>query len=397
MKTSIANLLRKDILYIFIASLFISIIIFYGYKIITHQYYRSDFVSFFSSVQILRDRPKELYDFTIQNKYQLKLLPKDLRELPGNHFYPFINPPFFLLPFLPLLNHAPQSAYSTMMISIIVIASICLLWLAKLFPASPKKTILIVLIALSYAPTFSTIYLTQSSFTSLLVFIATYYFLVNQKWFSTGLTASLLLYKPQLAIVLFLYLILQQKKRLIVGLITGAMMLLILSLILTQGNLFSLLSSLPEFTHQIGAGPKIRITWLGFFHQLSDFIPQLPYQLLTYIFSLGTIIWGIKSIHKIKPSSKHFPYVYSIIITTTLLASIHAHYQETVLLFIPLFAYLSKFSSLKLFLIIALGWITYLLSIFNPFFPQPLLFLPTMYLIVILFISTHHLIKISER
>ena len=391
MKHNLANLLKKDLAYIFLFAFFISIIIFYGYKIATHKYYQSDFVSFYSSAQILREEPDKLYDFITQTKYQLSLLPDNIRHLPGNHFYPFINPPFFLLPFSAVLSLTPQLGYLAILFSIGVIAVICIWALLKLFPLGKKTAFLIVLLILAYAPTFTTIYLTQSSFTSLFIFIAVYYLLIRNHWFAAGLVSSLLLYKPQLGVVLYLYLILQRNKHLIGGLLIGSLVFFSCSWLLTRGNLFSLLTSLPEFTHQIGAGPKIRITWLGFFHQLSDFIPWLPYQPLTYIFSLATIIWGITKVYRIKPTSKYFPYAYSIIIIITLLSSIHAHYQETVLLLFPLFIYLQKFNSIKLYLVIALGWIIYLLAIFDPFFPQPFLFLPTIYLIALLILLVKHL------
>ncbi len=376
---------------IFLLAVLVSVVIFYMGKIITHEYYRSDFVSFYSSAQILRDNPQQLYDFATQKQYQLNLLPEDFRQLPGNHFYPFINPPIFLLPHLPLLDLPPQQAYRLMMASIGLMMAGCLWILAKLFPLPRKKLVLLVLVMLAYAPTFTTIYLTQSSFTSLLVFVATYWLLIRKQWFLSGLAASLLVYKPQLGMILYLYLLLQANWSLIWGMVTGAASWLVLSWVLSKGYLFSLVWSLPEFTQQIGAGPKIRITWLGFFHQLADFIPPLPYQALTYVFSAVTIILVLKVTHKIKLESKKLPLAFSLIIVATLLGSIHAHYQETVLLFFPLMFFMQKLSTPRVYLIAALGWLTYLLAIFNPWFPQPLLFLPTLYLVLIFYLMVRKL------
>lgn len=267
--------------------------------------------------------------------------------------------------------------------------------------------------------------MTQSSIFTLLIFISVYWLLKKQQWLLAGLAGSLLLYKPQIAIVLYIYLLLLRNRKIFAGLVIGALAMISISLIMTQGHLGDLIKLLPEFINHPGATPVNRITWLGFFTQAQVYFPQLPAKALALIVSLITLTWVLNKIAAYPPWSPKFPQVFSLIIITTLLSSFHAHYHEAVLLFFPLFytssLLLSKNSSicaeamkippkinknidfhgegvshrlpsLKVRLIIVSGWLVFFFAIFSPFYPQPMPFIITLYLFFLLIIMVRELV-----
>ena len=168
---------------------------------------------------------------------------------------------------------------------------------------------------------------------------------------------------------------------------------------MTQGHLPNLIVAIPEFLAHTSTGPSSRVSWLGFFAQVDKYIGNVPVLLLCTIFSILTIIWSLLAAATINVNSSRFPLVYSIVIITTLLSGIHMLPPEIVLLIFPLFYFLKHHYSTKLLVFIFIGWVIYLLSIFNfltPLYPQRLPFLPTLYLVLFLYLLIRQLKTIQK-
>lgn len=380
------SFIKRIILLVILVTL-LQVIANYIDMFIKYDFYVLDFRSFYSAAQILINEPQNLYHFPTQATYQYQLWPDKYLDI-HEQFLPFLNPPIFLIPFL-LLTYLPiQSAYYVNSIGTIFIGLMSILFTAKLFDLQGKRLGLAIILSISFSPFYATTILGQSSFITLFIFSCVFYLLIKHHWFGSGIIASLLLYKPQLGIVLFLYLLSLRNRKILIGLFTGGIITLIISLILTQGHLLSMVYSIPEFINHYGTGPSSRISWLGFFHQLNKAISFLPVISLAIIISLATIIWSLKHIYPIKPSNNKFPIVYSIIIVTTLLSAIHIHTHEAVLLIFPFMYYFKNNSSGKFFLIVGISWLIFYLYIFNfltPFYPQRMPFSPTIYLAILFY------------
>jgi hypothetical protein len=267
------------------------------------------------------------------------------------------------------------------MIANLIILIITLVILNKIFPIKHHKFFILISI-FSFTQTIAIIILAQSSFITLMIYVLIYYLLHQNKLFLTGITASLLLYKPQLGLVLYIYFLIKKEWKIIFGLIIGSFITFIFSFVITKGNLFGLIPFLIEFVDHPGTTPINRISWLGFFTQIQYFYQAIPSKLLAIIASFATIIWGLKKIHKIPIKSVEFPKAYIIIILITLLSVIHVHAQEAVLLLIPLFYVFSQHRKppVKFYIITTLGWLAFCLYTYSPFYPHPTFFIQTLFI-----------------
>lgn len=392
--------LTKRLIYLLIIPFLISIILTYGYLLSKHQFYLSDFTSFYSAAQILVKEPSNIYNFQLQKQYQFDLLPTHFINLPGNHFFPFINAPIILLPIIPLIIYSIQTAFSLYLVISIIIISFNLYLLTKIKPLINHHKILLSLICLAFAPTFITLFLGQNSFISLLIFIITYYLIKQKSWFFAGLAASTLLFKPQLTIVLFPYLFIRGSRTLKLGLTIGTIMFFLISILLTQGHFIDLFKSMATFIGHPSNYSQVDISWLGFFTRIQYLIGHLPINIITIVISIITISTTLLIIIKIPPHNSRFPLVYSLIIITTLLTGLHIHTHEAVLLFLPLFIYFRKYHSSTLNLAIISGWLVFFLHFLFAFTPLNLyfpFFFPTVYLLVIYYLSLKQLISIKLK
>ena len=211
----------NKVMYLIIVIWLLQVIGNYVYMFVKYDFQALDFHSFYSAAQILVNEPKNLYNFQIQEQYQNILLTNNhLKNLiPGNEYLPFINPPLFLLPYLVLIQMPFNTAYYLTVFINICLTLTAMGLLYKLFQFSTSSLLLVGLLVFSFAPTFSTIFLAQSSLLTLLIFLGIYILLKHQKYFYTGLLASLLLYKPQMALVMIIYLIFMKNRSVILGLI----------------------------------------------------------------------------------------------------------------------------------------------------------------------------------
>jgi hypothetical protein len=361
--------------------------------------YTSDFRSFYSVTQILLHSPQDLYQINVQIHQQQVNLPAELQSLAIQKPLPFAYLPIFLIPYIPLTFFTYLNAYWIAIYINTIILIIAIYLLIKTF--KPKNQIIISIISLSFTPLYSVLHLTQSSFLSLILFTLIYRKLQIQKYFSAGLLAGLLIYKPQLTIILIPYLIFHKKIDIIKGFITSSGILILISIILARGNLLEILYFWSGF---LGISEINNISWpqrislSGLWSQIQLIIPTLPTLELTlittaivYIYTLiilRNIIYN-KSIthHNTKPLALSF----CIIILGTLLTGIHIHSHDVIILLFPFFYFISQKNTLKpnfkIIISISITWIIFFLFSYSPFYPEPFIILPSLTLLYLWFLT----------
>ena len=349
----------------------------------THSYYPTDYVAFLAASRVLMVSPHQLYDYSAQLISQLQLVPDDPAISP-TPLIPFANPPTFLIFFLPFSKLPPALAYKIMIILNLGVLVIILRKLTELFPVkSTFQRLLVLALACSFAPVYNTIVQVQSSLVTLLIIIYVYASLRSQKWWLAGLVSSTLFYKPQLGIVLWLYLLLSVNRQVIWGLLVGGLGWLAISWLMAGNWVSSWISAIRLFSTYDNTSLPSLVSWVGLWHQLLKVWPGLPADTIAYIFSLLTLLTSGLMLSKISIKSKLLPQAFSIIIMTTLLSVIHVHYQEVVMLIFILFSNHTQLHLRKVQILVALGWLIYLLAIFSPWYPASLPILPTIYLVVL--------------
>lgn len=358
----------------------ICIIVVYLQLALNQPAYLIDFRTFYAAALALRTEPQNLYNPQTQIYLQNNVVPPDSDIPYYKEIIPYFNPPFFLLPYLPLTFIDIVTAYRIALGVQALITVAALLLLDYLFPRPTHKLHRILL-----AATFASIYFaainTQSSIFTLFIASATYLALRQRRFFLAGLISSILLYKPQLGLIIYLFLLFQRQKHLIFGMIIGGIFFLGLSYLLVGNHLFDLIAFTRDYSTVRGTSPLQQITWFGLLRQINLYLAFLPVNGLGILLSLSTIVISFWHILKHKSTS---PAAYSLVLITTLLATGHVHYQETVLLLFPFF-WITQQASLtyKQIGFCILTWLTFLFCIFSPFFPDPLPFVPTITLCIL--------------
>lgn len=365
---------------ILLLSVCVSYIRFLGYT----PWYHSDFVSFFSSAKLYISDRNNLYDVLHQMQFQQNLLQKYAPKYTSLPYLPFVNPPFVLLPFLAVTLFPPKTAYSVLVMIGLMLLTLCFLALAKFFPQQDtKRTYWLYLLGLSSMPAYLALYQTQNSVFILSIIILTYALLIKKLHVAAGLVGSMLLAKPQLAILFFIFLFLNKSKKTLIGLIAGSFAVLCINLLIT-GTIWQ-----PYITINLWYGtlwerlqePVVSmISWQGFFDQIGAIIPSFPVILIATAVSIITYGLCVAVLIRLKDDTRRLSLAFCIIICGTLLSAMHVHKHDAILLVFVLFRFALKSPSSRFTLFTGLGWLILLLSYFSPWYPNPLFFLPTLYI-----------------
>lgn len=161
------------------------------------QVIAGDFIMFYSTGEIYRSNPSQIYDFDTQNQTQQALVAPS--ELPG--YNPYINPPY-VAPFFSLLTFITLP-WALLLWTCLAIFSVFLsvYILIKLVPTNNPIPGLsfgqLVIISLSFFPFVEGLLAGQNHWLTLLITSGIVYSMVKEKWYLSGVLAGLLLYKPQ--------------------------------------------------------------------------------------------------------------------------------------------------------------------------------------------------------
>ena len=187
-------------------------------------FFQGDFPAFYAAAEIVwTGRGAELYDFELQRDLQNQHWP----DLVGSFFiYPY--PPFYALVISPLAALPPLVAKS--LASAVLMASLvtALFLVRRSSPFVRLHFLFCCLFLTSLVPTLSAIMGGQNTTLSILCFALVQWAMCTRRPVLMGLSASLLLYKPQFGVLFLLFLIGRGKREELLGWGLGALALYLL-------------------------------------------------------------------------------------------------------------------------------------------------------------------------
>ena len=207
-----------------------------------------DFLAFYTAGTFVREgRTAQLYDLPAVQAFQQSVARAGAFELPPDAIGPFWNPPFYAWPFVPLSALPYPTAWAAWMCVNLLAAAVAIVLLCRMLPAGctwRERALVPLLVAVS-APFVQAVAHGQNTCVSLLLLTLTATFWRQGRGLAAGATLGLLFYKPQLALVASIVLVLTLGWRAVLGLaITGSSLLLV-NLVTLPGTLGDYLSRMP--------------------------------------------------------------------------------------------------------------------------------------------------------
>jgi hypothetical protein len=240
---------------------------------LTHHDLGLDFVAFYRAGVLIRTaHTADLYDLEKTRQFDRDLASREQLPL-GDKFGPFLNPPFLAWIYHPLA----RLSYQTALLSWTLISLICFLaascLLVRMIPSTDAKdwALIPALMAVSL-PFLQTLGHAQNTCLSLLITAAVVTAWRSRRAFTAGLAAGLLFYKPQLAIVILIGLIITQGLPALAGFIASTAALLITNIITLPGSLTDYLRRIgPNVQYMLATHPYLwarHVTFRAFWQTL---------------------------------------------------------------------------------------------------------------------------------
>jgi len=185
---------------------------------------RGDFPAFYAAAEIVwTGRGSELYEYNLQRDLENLYWP----EFEGD-FFIFAYPPFFALLISPLASLPPFTAKAVASALLLVFLLAAVFLARKATPFFDRHLAFSLLYLLTLVPLGASIIGVQNTALSILCFTLFYSAVPSQRPVLTGLSASLLLYKPQFGLLLFFYLVGRVRRQELIGWGIGAFLLYLL-------------------------------------------------------------------------------------------------------------------------------------------------------------------------
>lgn len=338
----------------------------------------SDFTAFYTGAQVVRSgQIQNLYNPETQMEVQSSLL-RPNGWLFSDGLLPFVYPPFFVLIFLPLTCFPLAVAFHAWnLVSLMLLLASILLLLKSWNYLSMRNFFLSGLVVLAFFPTFETLNKGQSTF--LLIFITTlcYLQLVKRNDLLAGIALGFTLMKPQLALVLFTWILVQRRWRAALSFLCVAVILATLSyeMIGAEGirQYISMLGMMWEgpFTFYPEIMPNIRgtiyrfaatVEWLGG--------PAVSTQMIRWtsaVLSLAGLTAFLYSFRSRRWSRDAFSIQFAAVVTMTLLLTPYLYNHDLSLMIlaglIVFLVFVARGRPLKGKRVIALGHISLLVPL----------------------------------
>jgi len=296
----------------------------------------SDFLTVYTAARIVNaGYGQALYDFATQTRFQHAIV--HLR-LPPADLLPFIHPPFFVLPFLPL----GALPYTRAFIAMMAINLALLLVVLRLFTTHPSglATIsrgTIALACLSFFPYFVNLMQGQNASITLLTLTLTFFLLKKERDVAAGAVLALGLYKPQLIFVFALILLAKKRWKAAAAFGGIAIILVVFSLFLVGWQGFGdyvrlIVTESPLIDGAYGVNyPKMH-NWRGLFRLLMGPNRSSEVNAISTLASVITVlplIWSWRG--KWQPAEMKFDLQFALTIIVTLLISPHLNTHDLTL------------------------------------------------------------------
>lgn len=312
----------------------------------------SDLVSFITGASVIYNKEgSKLYDLETQRRFQRKItLAED-----ESYLLPFRSLPFVSLFFLPFLIFPIETSYRIFVLINIVVLIVFVLLIGKIFKKS--KIGLWSLMPFMFYPSISIIILGQISF---FVFISTlliYKWLNSKKILLVGTMAGLVLIKFQfITLIPFLLILAKEKKQFLKGFITVSLMIIFLSVSLTEGrgilNYINFLS--------LTENPDLGSRYFHMFSLTSGIAFLYPHFLMFKELLLvinGSIYFLVLILFKKRFNIIGYDLAFASLIIFSLAFSTHTLSHDLVLLLIPIFILLERKLTLVAVILFIIPWI----------------------------------------
>ncbi|MBC8107272.1 MAG: DUF2029 domain-containing protein [Anaerolineae bacterium] len=218
-------------------------------KSLTPKMLGNDFLPFYMAGQFVRDgRAESLYDLPTVKAAQFAIAAKAGLE---QKFGPFWNPPFYAWAFVPFAGMPYREALLYWVLLNVAAVLCATLLLRRMFPtdADWRTTTLLPLLLLVSMPFIQAISHGQNTFISLLLVAMTATAWRERRALSAGIACGLLLYKPQLAVVLAIVMSLDLGWRAALAMAFTASCLLLITGFTLPGSIGDYLDKLPLNLH----------------------------------------------------------------------------------------------------------------------------------------------------
>jgi hypothetical protein len=302
---------------------------------------RSDFISYYTAAQLIKERPNDLYDLKVQAEFQdqiLASLGSSIRFRDG--LLAYNHPPFEIVWFAPLASLSYLGAFSlwALMSGTCFAAGIWLL--TRDMNADKASLNWLYALNLLFLPLLATLFQGQDSGTLFLFWVLTYRNLRQGKDAWAGLWLSLVLQKFQLLVPSLLLLLLKRRWKALAGFMGSSAVLLLVSwMIVGLSGLESYARLLVEMSGWIerkGIYPSQMHNLRGQFYAICYQTSPLLANGLAAAASLALLVllWNAWK-GKWEASEPRFGLKFSLLVTISVLVSPHLNFHDLAVLLLP--------------------------------------------------------------
>jgi Glycosyltransferase family 87 len=302
---------------------------------------RSDFISYYTAAQLIKEHPTNLYDLRLQTEFQDRILGSlgsSIRFTDG--LLAYNHPPFEIVWFVPLARMPYLWAFSLWAL----ISSICFLTgiylLTRDMNADKVSLNWVYALSLLFLPILASLFQGQDSGTLFLFWILIYRSLRQRRDGWAGLWLSLVLQKFQLLIPLLLLLLLKRRWKVLAGFMGGGAVLLLVSWALVGfsglASYARLLVEMSGWVERRGIYPSQMHNFRGLFYSVLYPDHVVLANLLTASASLLLFALLIRAWRgHWDVDHPEFDLKFSLLLLTTLLVSPHLNFHDLSLLLLP--------------------------------------------------------------
>jgi hypothetical protein len=302
---------------------------------------RSDFISYYTAAQLIKEHPTNLYDLRLQTEFQDRILGSlgsSIRFTDG--LLAYNHPPFEIVWFVPLARVSYLGAFSLWAL----ISSTCFLvgiyLLTRDMNADHVSRNWVYALSLLFLPLLASLFQGQDSGTLFLFWVLVYRSLRQRRDGWAGLWLSLVLQKFQLLIPSLLLLLLKRRWKVLAGFMGGGAVLLLVSWALVGfsglASYARLLVEMSGWVERRGIYPSQMHNFRGLFYSVLYPDHVVLANLLTASASLLLVALLIRAWRgNWAVDHPEFDLKFSLLLLTTLLVSPHLNFHDLSLLLLP--------------------------------------------------------------
>ena len=288
----------------------------------------TDFVNFYLGARIVRQSGgAQLYRRQTQDEAYEALV----GYRPNQYF---LHPPFEAAALVPLTWLSLEHAFVLWMLINIALLGGSVLWLMPCNPLVRDKPLLALLVCFGFFPTLIALNLGQDSILLLFILCAAYFLSRRGRELAAGLVLALLAIKFQYLAILVPLLLLSRRVRALAGLVAGAMLLGIVSLLVTGSRgLWEYFAFVRRFDAKGGYGglnPALMVNARGFLAGIGA-TAHVPVNSV----AIGILLTAVAAVIAIRSREPDAGLLFALFVTVALAASPYAHFPDMTIVLLP--------------------------------------------------------------